>query len=203
MSKKNEFTRELDKLFHERTYWLRSSLGNTKPGHPPSFTCDKVSRGIEKLQWIASDILANKLAKSEFSKHAPLKRSWRVKGHGCDNKKALFAKWYNRVVHKKHECVYVFWGNDKCIYIGRTGNGAKRPQDHFDSKSKFSGVIKIDIYSVHSPSQLPKLECLAIHRFLPTRNKMKAANKKWTKKCPVCDFHKDIQQELRKIFRFK
>jgi hypothetical protein len=202
MSKKGEFTRELDKLYHLRTHWLRSILENTKLSSLRSFNRKELNRGIINLQTIASDSLANKLAKAEFSEHVPSKRTWHVKGHGRDRKKMLFDRWYKRVVLTHQECVYAFWGKRKCVYIGRTGNGGKRPREHFD-KFWFSGVTRIDIYSVNTPSQLPKLECLAIHRFLPVRNKKKASTLKWTKKCPLCKVHKDIQRELRNIFRFK
>jgi len=47
------------------------------------------------------------------------------------------------------------------------------------------------------------LECLAIHRFRPTKNKVKAATENWTPKCPLCALHKTIRTELRKIYGFR
>ncbi len=67
----------------------------------------------------------------------------------------------------------------------------------------FSGVRRVKIFAVNGRSQIPKLECLAIHDFQPTSNKNKAAKKKWTKACPLCKVNKHIKDELRSIFRLK
>jgi hypothetical protein len=64
-------------------------------------------------------------------------------------------------------------------------------------------VKRVTIFAVSGNSHIPKLECLAIHHFQPTRNKNKAATKKWTKACPLCTTHKYIESELRDIFRFR
>jgi hypothetical protein len=50
---------------------------------------------------------------------------------------------------------------------------------------------------------VPKLECLAIHRFRPRENGMKASIPKWAKKCPVCVAHELIADELRRIFALR
>ena len=73
--------------------------------------------------------------------------------------------------------IYAFWGNrKKCIYIGRTGSHGSRPSSHFE-KFWFSGVKRVTIFSIKGRSHIPKLECLAIHRFRPRRNKNKAVYK--------------------------
>ncbi|MBI5712279.1 MAG: hypothetical protein HZC38_02460 [Chloroflexi bacterium] len=202
MSKTGEFIYELDSLYHQRTHWLRSVLGVKKPGLPPKFDRKRVNRGITQLQKIASDALANKLAKKEFSQFAAEKRGWHIKGHGRKQQRKEFIGWFDETFGRHQECIYIFWNRHKCIYIGRTGKGGGRPQSHFE-KYWFGEVDRVDIYPVKQTSQLPKLECLAIHRFLPTRNESKAATKAWTKKCPLCRVHKDIEGELRKIYRLK
>jgi hypothetical protein len=207
MSKRNDFLRELDHLYKRRTRWLRSAVGDKKPGPPPTFKRKNVDQSIKKLQNIASDVFAKKLAKKEFAEYAPSKRMWRVKGHGCERQRKSFdqwfAKWFPQRSGKQQQCVYVFWGKrGKCIYVGRTYGGKNRPRSHFD-KRWFSEVKRVDIYPVRLASHLPKLECLAIHRFWPTKNKQRAAKEKWTKECPLCRIHQDIHNELHGIFRFK
>jgi hypothetical protein len=201
MSKENEFSRQLDKLFHARTHWLRILFGGKKPGPPPLFGRRKVSYGIAKLQTIASDAFARKLSKAEFSKFTTTKRAWHVKGHGRPEKRRKFDQWFEQNVGND-KCIYVFWKSKACVYVGRTGNGGSRPQNHFE-KFWFGGVTRVDIYPVRQRSQIPKLECLAIHRFQPMRNKSKASSQKWQKKCPMCKIHRDIRNELRSIFRLK
>lgn len=160
------FERELDKLFRQRTHWLRSELGLTKPGKPPVFDRTKVDKGISKLQSIVSDAFARTLAKTEFEKHAIIRKTWHIKGHGYKDKKKQFDNWFAREFDKRDGCVYVFWGNHRCIYVGRTGKGGGRPSQHFKEiwlpQSK-----RVTIYPVKSKSHIPKLECLAIHRFQP------------------------------------
>lgn len=202
MAHARSFEKELDRLFKQRTHWLRSAIGSNRPGKPPEFKRKTVNKGIANLQKIASHILASKLAKSEFERHADKNRAWHIKGYGVQEKKAIFKNWCKEKFPKELY-VYVFWGNNrKCIYVGQTGSGGSRPSSHFE-KHWFGEVKRIDVYPVHSESQTPKLECLAIHRFEPTRNKNKSANKKWTKACPLCVVDKDIEKELRTIFRFK
>jgi hypothetical protein len=203
MAFSKDFERELNRLFHQRTDWLRRKLGAKRAGKPPEFGRKKVNAGISKLQLIASAALAHKLAKAEFDEHVAAQKNYHVKGRGPQDKKDKFDKWFGSHFQKRKGLIYAFWGSDKkCIYIGRTGSHGSRPSSHFE-KFWFSGVKRVTIFSIKGQSHIPKLECLAIHRFQPTRNKNKAATKKWTKACPLCTTHKYIEDELRDIFRFR
>jgi hypothetical protein len=203
MAFSNAFERELNRLFHKRTHWLRQKLGAKGAGKPPEFRRGTVDAGISKLQVIASDALAHQLAKEEFDTYVTSRSNYHVKGWGPQDKKKEFEKWFATRFHKSKGLIYAFWGNDrKCIYIGRTGSGGSRPSSHFQ-KYWFSPVKRITIFSIKQRSHIPKLECLAIHRFRPTHNINKAATKKWTKACPLCTTHKYIERELRDIFRFR
>lgn len=203
MAFSKSFERELNNLFRQRTDWLRRKLGTSRAGKPPEFRRKKVDAGILKLQAIASDALARKLAKSEFNEHVASRNNYHVKGRGPDDKKAKFEKWFDARFGKTKGLIYAFWGNHrKCIYVGRTGSHGSRPSSHME-KFWFSGVKRVTIFAVSGKSHIPKLECLAIHYFQPTRNKNKAATKKWTKACPLCKTHKYIDNELRDIFRFR
>lgn len=203
MAFSKEFERELNRLFRLRTHWLRSELGAKGAGKPPQFGRTKVNKGIEHLQILASGALALKLAKAEFEEHVTSRKNYQIKGWGPQGKKRLFESWFNAHFKKRGGLVYAFWARPrKCIYIGRTGPRGSRPSSHFD-KHWFSAVKRVTIYSVNASSHVPKLECLAIHRFQPVRNKVKAATRKWTKACPLCTTHKYIESELRDIFRFK
>jgi hypothetical protein len=203
MAFSKSFERELNALFHQRTDWLRRKLGVKGAGKPPEFGREKVDAGIERLQQIASKALASKLARVELEEHVTSRKNYHVKGHGPDDKKDRFEKWFTAHFGDTKGLIYAFWGNHKkCIYVGRTGSHGSRPSSHFD-KFWFGGVRRVTIFSVRGKSHIPKLECLAIHRFQPTRNKNKAASKKWTKACPLCTTHMYIENELRDIFRFR
>jgi hypothetical protein len=196
------FEDELNKLFRQRTDWLRRKLGTTGAGKPSKFGRKKVTASIRKLQEIASHALAQQLAKVAFNEHVASRKNYQIKGHGPADKKAQFERWFARF-KKAKGLIYAFWGNHgKCIYVGRTGSHGSQPSSHME-KFWFSGVKRITIFDVSRKSQIPKLECLAIHHFEPTRNKNRAATKKWTKACPLCTTHKYIENELRDIFRFR
>lgn len=172
-------------------------------GKPPNFSRKKVGAGIGKLQELASNAFAGKLAKLEFNEHVASRKNYHVKGRGPDDKKTKFEKWFSHRFGKPKGLIYAFWGNHKkCIYIGRTGAHGSRPSSHME-KYWFSGVKRVTIFVVRGKSHIPKLECLAIHHFQPTRNKNKAATKRWTKACPLCKKHQHIESELRDIFRFR
>lgn len=70
MALSNDFERELNKLFSQRTRWLVQTIGISKKGKPPRFDRSKVDRGIEKLQQIASKAFAKKHAVAEFKQFA-------------------------------------------------------------------------------------------------------------------------------------
>jgi hypothetical protein len=203
MAFSKSFERKLNDLFGQRTDWLRRKLGTAGAGKPPVFRRKKVDDGIRDLQAIASDALARKLAKSEFEKHVATRRNYHIKGHGPDDKRARFATWFSANFPRGKGFVYAFWGNRRrCIYVGRTGSHGSRPSSHFE-KYWFSGVKRVTIFAVEGERHIPKLECLAIHHFQPSRNRNKAATKKWTTACPLCLAHRHIEVELRDIFRFR
>jgi hypothetical protein len=203
MAFSKSFENELDKLFRQRTYWLRIELGKPQPGKPRTFNRKVVNEGIQRLQDIASDKLIRWLAKREFNKHIARRKNYTIRGRGPAGKRAGFERWFAKSFMKTKGLIYAFWGrNGKCIYIGQTGSHGRRPSSHFE-KYWFARVTRVTIFVISGKSHIPKLECLAIHHFQPTINKNKAATKKWTKACPLCTTHKYIETELRKIFRFR
>jgi hypothetical protein len=203
MAFSKRFERELDNLFVRRTHWLRQELGRKGAGKPPQFSRRTVNDAIANLQLIASDALANKLAKHEFETHVTSKKNYHVAGRGVAEKKKRFERWFKKNFSKTTGLIYAFWdGSRQCEYVGKTGSGGQRPSAHFE-KFWFNRVKRVTIYDVSRKSHIPKLECLAVHRFRPRQNKNKAATKKWTKACPLCTTHKYIESDLRRLFRLK
>jgi len=196
------FERELNNLFQRRTDWLRRKLGTVGAGKPPKFGRKDVKTGIDKLQEIASDALARKMARVAFDEHVASRKNRKIKGRGPNDKKHQFEKWFAQFKGTKG-LVYAFWGrNGECIYVGRTGSHGSRPSSHFE-KYWFAPVKRVTIFDIESKSHVPQVECLAIHHFQPKENKNKAAKKKWTKACPLCTTHRYIRDELHDIFRFR
>lgn len=204
MSALKQFERELNRLYEDKTYELRHSVGLVKRGKPPTFNKARRKKSINRLLDLASRIRDKKVAEHEFNRLVVEKRRWypkRGKGRGVDEKKRRFSRWFeSEILHTNY--IYIFWSGRKCTYVGRSTHGKMRPQSHF-VKFWFPGVTCIDVWSTSRRSEVPKLECLAIHRFNPTRNRRRAADKKWTKKCPICEFRQFVRNELRRIFRLR
>jgi len=200
----NQFERVLFRLFRDRTHRLRDLVKSPGSGKVPGFNRKKREKAIGELQKLASSCLVKDYAKREFKKLVDKKRQWHVttkKGWGRDKKKKSFDSWFSKHIPFPN-CIYVFWAGPKCKYVGRTIKGKGRPHSHFNTYW-FGCVTRIDIYSTSLSSEVPKLEFLATHRFNPTMSKIKSSKKKWTRKCPVCQTHKTISNEIRTLFRLK
>ncbi len=198
------FRRNLETLFNRRTAWLRASVAGKKQGRPLSLNQSHVRNSISQLQALASEALADRLARREFQASVRRKHSWfakRGKGHGRDKKRQVFKAWF-AARFRRQTYVYVFWNRRKCVYVGKTAGAGGRISGHFD-KHWFGSVTRIDVYEANGRRALPALECLAIHRFQPARNKFRAERKKWTRKCELCRVHRDIKDELQSIFRLR
>jgi len=198
------FRRELEALFRRRTQWLRSSVETPHPGRRVSLSKGHVDNAVVRLQELASEVLAEKLARREFELGVRGRRSWhakRGKGRGVDAKRRSFNQWFDKHLGAG-TFVYVFWRRRNCIYVGKTRRSGRRISGHFE-KHWFGSVTRVDVYQTTGRRVLPALECLAIHRFQPARNKFKAEKRKWTRRCALCKVHRQINDELRRIFRFR
>lgn len=198
------FDEELEELFRRRTHWIRSKVRKPTVGQPPRFARKHVNEAIRRLNNITEASLLREHAVQSLSDIYDDRRQWHVtrnKGWGPERKRKAFLKWYeNRELSKN--CVYVFWAGNNCRYIGRTLNGKNRPQAHFH-KEWFRGVKRIDIYCSRTKRNVPKLECLATHRFKPKYSKIKPATRKWYSRCPICEAQRMIRQDVRSMFRFR
>jgi hypothetical protein len=202
MSHQGKFNHRLDRLYEKRTGWLRTVLTKANPGPVPTLTKNQRERAIDRLQGIASDALASKMARKEFHRSVRKRKTWMTKGRGTEKKRAEFKTWARRKIDRDSGKVYVFWHEKKCCYVGRTRGRGSRPSQHF-KRGWFKGTTRIDVYMAPKKGDIPRLECLAVHRFLPSRNKVKASKQNWTPKCPLCALHKKIKVELRRIYKFR
>jgi hypothetical protein len=180
------------------------AVGKNKPGRPHIFNRKKAGPKLYELGVLATQILVRRRARPEFLRAVEGKRQWHVKrgkGFGIDAKRKRFKRWYEGHIGNKN-CVYVFWSNKECVYVGRTSRGKGRPAGWFD-RVMFQPVKRIDIYSVRRPTEVPKVECLAVHLFDPAENRNWPSIGRYTKKCPICKATKEIDKELQSIFRLR
>ena len=204
MARATEFRRELNKLFARRVAALSVILEKKRSGALPTLKKTHVRKTIKRLQQLVSDSLARDLAKKEFYHAVTQRKQWHVKrgkGWTYRNRKRKFGDWFDQKISRK-TCIYIVWKKRKCLYVGKTTTGQGRIASHFD-KRWFSGATRLDIYGTRGRRYLPALECVAIHRFQPSINRFKAESRRWTRKCPLCKIHREIDSELRYVFRLR
>jgi hypothetical protein len=201
MSFQSEFNLILDRLYVRRTDKLRHLL-HDKHSTLLTLTMEKREDKIGEMEEIVTKALAKKMARKHFKRLVKRKRTWRTKGLGPDEQLKMFRAWGSDRISRKRGKVYVFWRGRECCYVGRTRGRGTRPGRHF-SRGWFNGTTRIDVYAAHQKTSIPSLECLAIHHFRPTKNKVRAGKEKGTPKCPLCAVHKKIRTDLRKIYRFR
>jgi hypothetical protein len=201
-SLQSEFNRELDRLYQIRTEKLRHIIGDPKIGKAKAFTRNLRNAGIKRLKEIASKACISRCYRKEIQERVEKKKSWHItrgKGFNLDAKQASFKEWYSNTFYNHRICIYIFWSGNKCLYVGKTEKAPGRIISHIYNK-KFGRPTRIDVYQTYGKSDLPILECLAMHRYGPKINKMKAAKKRYTAKCPICIHTRNISRELHEIF---
>ena len=91
------FNRQLEDLFHRRTHWLRALVSKPGSGRAPNLNRAPVTRGILRLQELASECLATQFARREFNDEVSQRKRWHItasKGRGWRNKQRAFGEWY-------------------------------------------------------------------------------------------------------------
>jgi hypothetical protein len=171
------------------------------PGPVPTLNKERRERAIKRLQGIASEALAKRTAKQQFERSVKYKKAWPTKGRGYENKLKECRDWAKDNIDQEAGKVYVFWRKRRCLYVGRTIGRGSRPSKHF-KRRWFKNTTRIVVYMTPDKREVPRLECLAIHRFLPQEID-KASREKWTPDCPLCRLHRKIKTEVRTIFRFR
>ena len=146
------------------------------------------------------------MAKKRFKTLAlPRKRSGQRVGE-ADKKRKFQEMGSEKLSYKqslaKRGKIYVFWKKRKCLTLGGPVAVALARANTSNGDGSI-GTTRIDVYLTHQRKSTRCWSVLAIHRFRPTKNKVKAATENWTPKCPLCAFHRKIKTELRKIYRFR
>jgi hypothetical protein len=203
MSKEKLFNRKLDELYQARTYDLRREIAREKESAIPPPRFDKRMRNstIKELRALATRVLRKRLFLQAIQRFDVKKRQWHIEGDGTERRTKLRA-WLKHRVPAHRGKVYVFWEDpSRCLYVGRT-LGRRRPAHH-SKRDWFARARRIDVYYTRNKSAVPSLECLAIHRFDPSENKVKAAKQKGARKCQLCQVTRKIRKELRHIFQLR
>jgi hypothetical protein len=97
--------------------------------------------------------------------------------------------------------VYVFWGNGRCLYVGRTQNGGGRPSQHRKEWWFKERATRVEAYLPKDYRHLAALECLGIHYLRPTQNENRAARMGAPfKVCPVCSGFEAFEEQVEAAF---
>lgn len=202
MARRTGLERLFDELSFRQTHYARRLAGlNGSGGRPLDYNGRVVRQYARKMGVRAEEILVHDHARTGMHEVIEFKRQWRAKGRGSEGRKLSFRDWYDtRIGHAT--CVYAFWSNRSCLYVGRTEKGRGRPSIHFE-KHWSQRTTRVDVYVPTQARQVVRLECLATHRFQPLRGRVRPANKSYRANCPICDQLKSFRRELRRVFRVR
>lgn len=199
MSLENQFSKKLDDLWKRRTAGLRALVVRKGSGQPLQFTRGRRDRSIDQAQEIATRVLLKREGRKEFSRVVHKRQLRQIKGRGGIDRGQKLVNWVKEKV--RGPIVYAFWRNRTCLYVGKGGSW-KRLRGY--AKSIYvRDATCLEVFQISGKSQLAKAECLATHLYNPRDNKVKAADVRWGKVCPICKKHDRIRSELKAIFKMK
>jgi len=201
MNHKKKFEKILEELFHSKTHSIREAVGIKSTAKTPNVSREKLKESIKKLKNEVIEIRGKELYEKAFKEHALSPKKWKIKGIGEENKKSEYNKWCRVNKLNYHNFIYIFWNNERCLYVGRSDGGIKRPTAHM-GKTKYSRATHLEIYPT-SKRYTSELECLAIDYLNPGRNLVKGSKKKNAKDCPICKICSDLEVDLMNIFKIK
>ena len=95
-----EFDKKLQKLFADRTHWLRSKIRKPGSGRTPSFSKEKVAKYIAELQALATKALLRRHTVDGLPHLYDIKKQWHVttlEGKGVEQKKKAFVAWFGKI----------------------------------------------------------------------------------------------------------
>ena len=197
MSLKKQFIRKLDQLWLWRSGGVRSLVSG--PGRPKIFTRAMREQRIRELQEIATDLLWRRTGKRELERLV-VHQHWRqILGYGLDARYWAMTRNFEAIL--TYPIVYSFWKGKKCLYVGK-GRSWRRLANY--KKSVYlRDATRLRVVEIKNKSHLPKAECLLTHLYEPRDRKVKPADTKWGKKCPVCQAHDQIREELRSLLAMR
>lgn len=198
MALSNAFDRKLDELWHRRTAPLRAHVRRA-PGAKKQLTKARREASIAELCDLAERIICRRDAKAELARMVRSSRRTMLGGRGMEARFKRMKAWARN--GPRGPIVYSFWRGDRCLYVGK-GKSWRR-LGAYDKSIYMREATSLRLKTVRSPSVLPKVECLCTHLFAPRDNRVKAAAKSYSKKCPVCKATTQIRDEIRDLFRMR
>jgi hypothetical protein len=197
------FDEALTDLWTRHTSPLKRDIWK-KNGRPAPLTPKKRDSIISEMEALVETELLKSDHVKELLDSWEHKKQWHHKigkPHLLSERTKLFKKWYDEHITTKN-CVYIFWNESECLYVGRTINGSGRPTQHF-TKDWCKKTTRIDIYGFERRTEVPRFECLKTHSCDPKHSEIKPSRHKYDKHCPICKDQKHISRTLKDILRFK
>lgn len=198
---RKRFAKKLDDLWRRRTAELRALVIPQGPGASPQFSKTVRQKHTDELLSMATDLLLGREGKKEFRRTYSERRLRQIGGGSLEKRALRLSDWAKSQAFGP--IVYAFWKGKKCLYVGK-GDSWKRLAGYAKGKSAYLlQATCVEVFCVKGKSHLPKAECLATHLFEPQDQKVKPANKKWGKKCPICRKRDHIRDDLQALFKMK
>lgn len=198
MSHAKAFTRKLDELWHRRTAPIRAHV-RRRSGVQKGLTKKKREAAIAELCQLAEQVICRRDAKKELESMVRQSRRTVVRGRGLESRFRNIKLWARQ--NLSGPIIYSFWRGNRCLYVGK-GKSWRR-LGAYQKSIYLRDASTLRVKMVRSLSYLPKAECLCTHLYEPRDNRVKAASKTYSKKCPICRATKQIREEIRDLFRMR
>lgn len=189
---REQFKDALANLFDRRRDWLAAELyrssGLPRHGRPREFRRTHVYATLDELlELIVMAPPVWRMVADEFdyrySKYYTF-HTRRFRGH--DAKRPAMRDWWWNTLELPDNAVYVYRDGFQELNAGSTINGASRASEQFETYRGWSARF-VDAYLPRTKRNLVSLECLAIHRYSPKYNKVRAGRRAGAfEECPVC-----------------
>lgn len=186
-----------DTLERRREELLRVVLPGGK-GRPKTLSRRMRDRRASELVQLAEEILVRRLGKRAFAARVYRRHLKHVRG-GDEKRFWQLYDWASRTMRRP--IVYSFWQDHTSLYVGK--GASYRRLKNYRRTTLLRDADSVEIWEIRTRRLLPSSECLAIHYFVPLHNEYKAARRKWTSKCPVCEKKRDFKQQLKSLLRLK
>ncbi len=199
MRARTHFLTQLDNLWLRRTATLRALVSPRGVGQPPKFSRTVRDRLIGEILEDATSVLINDHGHAAFTRVTSSRHLRQIRGRGLLERGRNLLSWADNELNGP--IIYVFWRGRKCLYVGKSSS-PRRLWDYEKSAYLIQATC-LEVFHVPRVSELGEAECLATHLFGPRDQKIQPSREKWGKKCPICQRHDAIREELQALFRMK
>lgn len=198
MALQKQFENHLDEIWHRWTDSLRSRV-RSRRGARKTFSRQHREKCIERLSGTAETFFVKRDAKNSWRCLVVAQRRVLLNQRGVSRKHQRLMELIDTL--RDGPIIYTFWRGKTCLYVGKSRSTSRLKS--YRRSTILDKATRCCVFSIRAQSFLEQAECLAIHLWNPKQNEYRAAERHYSKKCPICKEVKQITRELRDLFRLR